>query len=177
MALAPTRSRWAPEPVAALGKVQLAAAQPLQIQRHHTPASQADASLLLVFDGLSGASGVAVHVEDSRQGTPVSRRFVEQCRDLQAGEDLDQELLEAVSAVILRWADLTVLKRGFHPFLWPAAVDDVPEELCADVIRLGRPIFGTGGEGRQFWGSRQEVFVKQVVKQPRLQGFLFQEGE
>ena len=117
------------EPVLVLGMGQLAAGQPLQIQRQHAPAGQADAPLLLVFDGLAGASDVAVHVEDRRQGTPVSRRFVEERRDLQAGQDLQQELSEAVAAVFLRRTDLTETERGFHPFLGPAAIDDVPEQL------------------------------------------------
>ena len=67
---------------------QLAAGQPFQIQRHDAPASQGDAPLLLVFDGLAGASDVSVHVEDRRQGTPVTCRFVEERRDLEAGQDL-----------------------------------------------------------------------------------------
>ena len=54
------------EPVAAFGMEQFAAAQPFQVQRQKAAASQADASLLLVFDGLAGDSGVTVYVEDCR---------------------------------------------------------------------------------------------------------------
>ena len=91
---------------------------------------------------------MAVHVEDRRQGTPVSRRFVEECRDLEAGQDLQQELSEAVAAVFLRRTDLTETERGFHPVPGPAAIDDVPEQLPSGVVCLSCPFFRTVGEWR-----------------------------
>ena len=164
------------EPMRILGMGQLAAGQPFQIQRHHAPAGQADASLLLVFDGLAGASDVAVHVEDRWQGTPVSCRFVEERRDLETGQNLQEELSEAVALVLLRRIDLMETKRGLYPFSRPAAIDDVPEQLSAGVVRLSCPFFRTVGEWRQLWRTGQQVFAEQVVKQSWFQGLPFQEG-
>ena len=82
------------------------------------PASQGDAPLLLVFDGLAGASDVSVHVEDRRQGTPVTCRFVEERRDLEAGQDLQEELSEAVSAVLLAAAPTSRKRSGASTHSW-----------------------------------------------------------
>ena len=164
------------EPMRILGMGQLAAGQPFQTQRQHAAACQADASLLLVLDGLAGASDVAVHVEDRWQGTPVSCRFVEERRDLEAGKNLQEELSEAVSAVSLRRTDLTETKRGLYPFRGPSAKDHLAEQLSSGVVRLSCPFFRTVGEWRQLWRTGQQVFAEQVVKQSWFQGLPFQEG-
>src|SRR6185437_8302785 len=75
--------------------VQLAVAEPFQVQRQHAPARLVDTALLHVLHGLA-AGAVTVNIENGG-GLPVDVfGFIEQRSGIKAGNDLVTKLDDAV---------------------------------------------------------------------------------
>ena len=126
--------------VAEARPLELAHAEPFDVQRDDAALGQIDAADLLVVGGLACAV-VAVDVEEDGHFAVELRRLVEQGGNPQAGERLVAQFLDLVALAAVDRLEPLDLALGIAPFGRFAAEDDVLQHVLADLIGIFQPSF------------------------------------
>ena len=127
--------------------IQVAVAEPLQVQRDDAVARKIDAALLLILDRFAFRTDVAVDVYRGRRAPARLFGQVQDRRGLESGYDLIPQLAHAVAGAGGDLAQIVESRGGIHPLARPAVVDHVVEQLTPETGRFGRPLRGGSGCG------------------------------